>query len=158
VCSVIASAASVALRAAARIRGLPGVLHSRALPVVGTRLQFEATLGAGSAARPCDGAPTASRPAPARCSATPRSPTIYIGRLLYGEWLGRERRRLDAREQLRIAHETFGAMGAAAFANRAARELLAMQEGQIARLARDGVPNAEIGARLFISRRPSSTT
>jgi DNA-binding CsgD family transcriptional regulator len=90
--------------------------------------------------------------------------------LLYGEWLRRERRRVDAREQLRIAHEMFRAMGMAAFAGRAERELLATgghvhkravemreeltaQEAQIARLARDGVPNAEIAARLFISRR-----
>jgi DNA-binding CsgD family transcriptional regulator len=90
--------------------------------------------------------------------------------LVYGEWLRRERRRLDAREQLRTAHELFTAMGIEAFAERAARELLATgerarkrtvetsgqltaQETQIARLARDGLANSEIGARLFISPR-----
>jgi DNA-binding CsgD family transcriptional regulator len=90
--------------------------------------------------------------------------------LLYGEWLRRERRRLDAREQLRIAHELLSSMGAEAFAARAARELLATgerarkrtaetredltaQEAQIARLARDGLSNPEIGSRLFISPR-----
>jgi DNA-binding CsgD family transcriptional regulator len=90
--------------------------------------------------------------------------------LVYGEWLRRERRRLDAREQLRTAHELFTAMGIEAFAERAARELLATgerarkrtvetsgqltaQEAQIARLARDGLANSEIGARLFISPR-----
>jgi DNA-binding CsgD family transcriptional regulator len=90
--------------------------------------------------------------------------------LLYGEWLRRENRRLDAREQLRTAHEMFAAMGAEAFAGRARRELLATgetvrkrtvetrgeltaQEAQIARLARDGLSNPEIGSRLFISVR-----
>jgi DNA-binding CsgD family transcriptional regulator/tetratricopeptide (TPR) repeat protein len=90
--------------------------------------------------------------------------------LLYGEWLRRERRRVDARKQLRTAYEMFVAMGVDAFAGRAERELLATgeharkrgvdtrdeltdQEAQIARLARDGVCNAEIGERLFISRR-----
>jgi DNA-binding CsgD family transcriptional regulator len=88
--------------------------------------------------------------------------------LLYGEWLRRERRRVDAREQLRIAHEMFAAMGAEGFADRAARELratgetarkrapetkseLTPQEAQVAELARDGLSNREIGARLFIS-------
>jgi DNA-binding CsgD family transcriptional regulator len=90
--------------------------------------------------------------------------------LQYGEWLRRERRRLAAREELRKALEMFVAMGAEAFANRARRELLATgetvrkrivetrsvltpQEAQIARLARDGLSNPEIGTRLFISPR-----
>jgi DNA-binding CsgD family transcriptional regulator len=89
--------------------------------------------------------------------------------LLYGEWLRRERRRLDAREQLRTALEMFTSMGTEAFAGRAERELLATgervrkrtvetreelttQEAQVARLARDGLSNAEIGARLIISQ------
>ncbi len=89
---------------------------------------------------------------------------------MYGEWLRRENRRVDARAQLRTAHEMFAAMGAAGFADRAGRELLATgetvrkrtvetrdeltaQEEQIARLARDGLSNPEIGAQLFISPR-----
>jgi DNA-binding CsgD family transcriptional regulator len=92
------------------------------------------------------------------------------GHLVYGEWLRRENRRLDARVQLRTAHELFASMGAEAFAARARRELLATgvtvrkrrhetrgdltaQEAQIARLARDGLSNPEIGMRLFISPR-----
>jgi len=90
--------------------------------------------------------------------------------LLYGEWLRREHRRVDAREQLRTAHEMLSTMGVQAFADRARRELLATgetvrkrrvetrgdltaQEAQIARLARDGLTNPEIGAQLFISPR-----
>ena len=90
--------------------------------------------------------------------------------LLYGEWLRRERRRVDAREQLRTAHEMLATMGVEGFAERARRELLATgekvrkrtvetrdeltaQEAQIARLARDGLSNPEIGTRLFISPR-----
>jgi DNA-binding CsgD family transcriptional regulator len=92
------------------------------------------------------------------------------GHLIYGEWLRRERRRVDAREQLRTAHEMLTTMGIEAFAERARRELLATgetarkrtvetrdeltaQESQIARLARDGLSNPEIGTRLFISPR-----
>jgi DNA-binding CsgD family transcriptional regulator len=88
--------------------------------------------------------------------------------LLYGEWLRRERRRLDARDQLRTAYEMFSTMGAEGFAERSERELLATgekarkrtveardqltaQEAHVARLARDGLSNPAIGARLFIS-------
>jgi DNA-binding CsgD family transcriptional regulator len=90
--------------------------------------------------------------------------------LVYGEWLRRENRRVDAREQLRAAHEMFSSFGAEAFAERARRELratgetarkrtdeargvLTPQEAQIAQLAQDGLSNPEIGAQLFISPR-----
>jgi DNA-binding CsgD family transcriptional regulator len=90
--------------------------------------------------------------------------------LLYGEWLRRQRRRIDAREQLRTAHDLLDAMGIEAFAERARRELratgesarkrtveasdaLTAQEALIARLAREGLSNPEIGSRLFISPR-----
>jgi DNA-binding CsgD family transcriptional regulator len=92
------------------------------------------------------------------------------GHLLYGEWLRRAARRVDAREQLRAAHELFGAIGADGFAERARHELLATgetvrkrtdetrddltpQEEHIARLAVAGRSNPEIGAELFISPR-----
>ena len=97
---------------------------------------------------------------------------VHLARahLLYGEWLRRQNRRIDARETLRTAHELFTTMGAEAFAERAARELLATgekvrkrtaetrgqltaQETQIAELAREGHSNPEIGAQLFISPR-----
>jgi DNA-binding CsgD family transcriptional regulator len=88
--------------------------------------------------------------------------------LLHGEWLRRERRRVDARAQLHTAHDMFAAMGLEGFAERAGRELaatgetarkrtvetsdeLTAQEAQIARLAGDGLSNPEIGTRLFIS-------
>ena len=91
--------------------------------------------------------------------------------LLYGEWLRGERRRVDARAQLRIAHDMLEAMGMEAFAERARRELeatgatarkrtvaagdeqLTAQEAQIARMARDGLSNPEIAASMFISGR-----
>ncbi|MCW2511940.1 MAG: transcriptional regulator, luxR family, partial [Mycobacterium sp.] len=91
--------------------------------------------------------------------------------LVYGEWLRRERRRVDARAELRTALEMLESIGMDAFAERARRELqatgetarkravttrdhgLTAQEWQVARLAREGLSNPEIGARLFISAR-----
>jgi len=97
---------------------------------------------------------------------------VHLARahLVYGEWLRRENRRLDARAQLRLAHDMFQSVGAEAFAERARRELLATgatarertvttqadltpQEAQIARLAASGRTNPEIGSELFISPR-----
>src|SRR5258708_24088365 len=92
------------------------------------------------------------------------------GRVRDGEWLRREHRGVEAREQLRQAYDVFATMGADGFADRARRELLATgekvrkrrddtrdeltpQEEYIARLARDGRTNPEIGAELFISAR-----
>jgi DNA-binding CsgD family transcriptional regulator len=106
-----------------------------------------------------------------RLGRTPLRPELARAHLLYGEWLRRESRRADARTQLHTAHEMFDAIGMEAFAERARRELqatgetarkrtavamneeLTAQEAQIARLARDGLSNPEIGARLFISAR-----
>jgi ATP/maltotriose-dependent transcriptional regulator MalT len=97
-------------------------------------------------------------------------PDLGRARLLYGEWLRRENRRVDARLELRAAHDLFAAIGMEAFAERARGELsatgetvrrrtvetrddLTPQEGQIAGLARDGLSNPEIAARLFLSPR-----
>jgi len=105
-----------------------------------------------------------------RLARTQLRPELARAHLLYGEWLRREGRRADARTQLRTAHELLAAMGAEAFAERARRELLATgetvrkrtpetvseltaQETSIARLARDGRTNPEIGAQLFLSAR-----
>jgi len=105
-----------------------------------------------------------------RLGRTRMRPDLARARLLYGEWLRRENRRIDAREQLRAAHEMLDAIGMEAFAERARRELLATggtvrkrtgqdpgtltaQEACIARLARDGQSNPEIGAQLFVSTR-----
>ncbi|HTQ92838.1 MAG TPA: LuxR C-terminal-related transcriptional regulator, partial [Streptosporangiaceae bacterium] len=100
-----------------------------------------------------------------QCRAVPQ---LARARLVYGEWLRRQRRRRDARGQLRTAHEMFTAMGAGAFAERARAELLATgerarqrtaqaeneltpQEAQIARLVTQGHSNRDIAAQLFLS-------
>jgi DNA-binding CsgD family transcriptional regulator len=103
-----------------------------------------------------------------RLGRSPIVPQLARTHLLYGEWLRREQRRLDARAQLRIAHEMLDRIGAQAFAERARRELqatgetarkrtvqrrveLTAQEEHIARLAGAGLTNPEIGAQLFLS-------
>ena len=132
--------------------------------VLGIEARVRALLSEGEAAERC------YRESIERLSRTRVRAQLARGYLLYGEWLRRERRRGEAREPLRTAHEMLDAMGIAAFADRAARELLATgetarkrtvetaveltaQEAQVARLARDGLSNPQIGARLFISAR-----
>jgi DNA-binding CsgD family transcriptional regulator len=105
-----------------------------------------------------------------RLRRTQLHPELARAQLLYGEWLRRQGRRVDARKQLRTAHDLFTTIGMEAFAERARTELLATgetarkrtvethdaltaQEAVIARLAREGLSNPEIGARLFISAR-----
>jgi DNA-binding CsgD family transcriptional regulator len=113
------------------------------------------------------------REAIGRLGPTRLRPDLARAHLVYGEWLRRERRRSDAREHMRTAHQMLDEMGMEGFAERARRELLATgetadkragraahggtaltsQEAQVARLARDGLSNPEIAARLFISAR-----
>jgi DNA-binding CsgD family transcriptional regulator len=132
---------------------------------LGIRARSRALLSEGEAAE------RLYREAITRLARTRLRVDLARAHLLYGEWLRRERRRNDAREQLRTAYGMLEAMGAAAFAERARRELratgeavhkrppyaqrdeLTVQEAQIARLARDGLSNPEIGTRLFISAR-----
>jgi DNA-binding CsgD family transcriptional regulator len=131
---------------------------------LGVRARSRALLSDGQAAEPL------YREAIERLERTRIAVHLARAHLVFGEWLRRENRRVDAREHLRAAHEMFSHAGAEAFADRAQRELsatgetarartdeardvLTPQEAQIARLARDGLSNPEIGAQLFISPR-----
>ncbi len=116
------------------------------------------------------GAESLYREAIERLERTRARVELARARLLYGEWLRRQRRRLEARDQLRAAHEMFTTMGAQAFGERAGRELLATgetarkrtiettgeltpHEARIARMARDGLSNQEIANQLFLTRK-----
>jgi ATP/maltotriose-dependent transcriptional regulator MalT len=130
---------------------------------LGIRARSRALLSDGEAAD------SLYREAIDRLSRTSIRVQLARAHLLYGEWLRRERRRRDAREHLRTALEMFTSMGTEGFAERSQRELVATgerarkrsvetrddltpQEMRIARLAADGLSNAEIGARLFVSQ------
>jgi DNA-binding CsgD family transcriptional regulator len=137
---------------------------------LGIEARVRALLSDGEVAESC------YRESIQRLGRTPIRAELARSHLLYGEWLRRQGRRLDAREQLRTAHWMLDEMGMEGFAERARRELaatgetarkrtapadrtpgtseaLTAQEAQVARLARDGLSNPEIGARLFISAR-----
>ncbi len=131
---------------------------------LGTEVRSRALLSDG------ENADLLYREAIERFGRTGLHPELARAHLLYGEWLRREGRRSDAREQLRAAHHLFAAIGMEAFAERTRRELVATgetvrkrraetrdeltpQEEQIVRLARDGLSNPEIGAQLFLSSR-----
>jgi RNA polymerase sigma factor (sigma-70 family) len=115
-----------------------------------------------------DAAESLYREAIERLGRTRLRPELARAHLLYGEWLRRQRRRVNAREELRLAHEMFTGYGMEAFAERARVELeatgerarkrtaqtmeqLTPQEAQVARLAAQGNTNREIAAQLFIS-------
>jgi DNA-binding CsgD family transcriptional regulator len=131
---------------------------------LGIRARSEALLSDGETAE------RLYREAIERLARTRLRPELARAHLLYGEWLRRANRRADARAQLRTAYDQLTSIGMEAFAERAARELqatgqtvrkrraetrddLTAQERQIAQLARDGLSNPEIGARLFLSPR-----
>jgi DNA-binding CsgD family transcriptional regulator/tetratricopeptide (TPR) repeat protein len=131
---------------------------------LGLEARSRALLSRGDAAEGC------YREAIDRLGRTRLRPELARAHLLYGEWLRREGRRVDAREQLRPAHGMLAAIGMEAFAERARRELIATggtarkrrvetrdqltpQEELVARLARGGLSNPQIGAQLFLSAR-----
>ena len=152
--------AADALRRLAKITGASGTDWA-----VGVEARSRALLSEGDAAE------RLYRESIERLGKTRIRTELARAHLLYGEWLRRERRRIDGRAQLRIAHDMLESMGMEAFAERARRELqatgetarkrsvatgdtqLTAQEAQVARMASDGLTNAEIGARLFISPR-----
>jgi DNA-binding CsgD family transcriptional regulator len=131
---------------------------------LGIEARCRALLSEGPTADSCH------REAIERLSRTSVNPELARAHLIYGEWLRRANRRVEARTQLHTAHDMLAAIGMQAFADRARQELVASgervrkrteetrdeltaQELQIARLARDGLSNPEIGARLFLSPR-----
>ena len=150
---------------------------SAALDRLSVRTQASGTdwalgIEAGSRALVSDGPDAEShyRDAVERLERSRGAVHLARARLLYGEWLRRENRRVDAREQLRPAYDDFDRIGAEGFAERARGELLATgetaprrtvetrdvltpQEAQIARMASDRQTNPEIAAKLFISPR-----
>jgi DNA-binding CsgD family transcriptional regulator len=160
-----------AVRSSDRARALDALQQLSAMTVFedadwgkGLEARARALLSEGAAAEQC------YLEAVERLGRTPLRPELARAHLLYGEWLRRENRRVNARDQLRTAYDLFVAMGADAFAERARSELLATgekvrkrevdtrtdltpQEEHIARLAREGRTNPEIGAQLFISAR-----
>jgi DNA-binding CsgD family transcriptional regulator len=130
----------------------------------GIRARSQALLSTGEAAE------ARYREAIGRLGRTRIRPQLARAHLLYGEWLRRENRRVDARQELLAAFELFAGMGMEAFAERTRRELAATgekirrqaagrphdltnQEAQIARLAREGLTNSEIGFQLYLSAR-----
>ena len=131
---------------------------------LGIAARSRAQLAEGAAAERC------YAEAIERLGRTPFRVELARAHLLYGEWLRRAGRRFDARRHLRTAYDSFASIGAEAFAERTRRELLATgekvgrrqlgtrnnltaQEKHVARLARDGQSNSEIGAELFLSGR-----
>ena len=159
-----AARAGAAERAADALRRLAEMTQASGTDWgAGLRARAEALLSADDAAE------ALYREAIERLARTRVRVELARAHLLYGEWLRRQNRRLDAREHLRTAHEMLSDMGVEAFAERARRELratgaqalkrttgtpdvLTAQEALIARLAGDGASNLEIAAQLFISR------
>jgi DNA-binding CsgD family transcriptional regulator len=150
-------------RAAGAVRRLSGIARACGTDwVLGAEARSRALVSDGAAAE------NLYREAIDRFGRTRLRVDLARARLLYGEWLRRQRRRRDARDQLGIAYEIFDSVGAAAFAERARTELraagghtrqqatetpdtLTAQEALIARLAGDGASNPQIAAQLFIS-------
>ena len=134
----------------------------------GTRWALGVTASKGALLAEGDGAEALHREGISHLGRTGVRVELARAQLLYGEWLRREGRRTDAREQLRSAHDALSSMGVGAFARRAHRELVAAgearrhgeatlhltaQEATVARLAAQGLTSPEIGSALYISSR-----